>query len=101
MRFFFFMTIVTAVSRMVTIITHAAGMSNLTWLAKSSMDSSGYAGINSPDSVRVEKEYSASVEPASLVAVRNNVYHFAGSKSVIIKLPASGRTWFESRINSL
>lgn len=80
---------------------HAIGMTSLTRLANSSSDSSGKAGISSPLVVRVEKLYSASVDPASFVAVRNSVYHLAGSKSVIIKLPASGRTWLERRMNSL
>jgi len=90
----------TVMTREETTRKQATGIKSLTWWAKSSKDSNGYAGMSSPDNVRVENEYSASVDPASLVAVRNNVYHFAGSKSVIIRLPASGSTWFERRMNS-
>jgi len=54
----------------------------------------------SPLRVNVEKEYSASVDPASFVAVRKRVYHLAGGRSLIIKFPTSGKTRLDSRMNS-
>lgn len=90
----------TVMRRETTMRKQATGIISLIWCAKSSKDSNGYAGISSPDMVSVEKEYSASVDPASFVAVRKSVYHLAGSKSVMIKLPASGRIWLDRRMNS-
>lgn len=91
-RRFFLKTTRRVGRRRATRTIEATGTKSLSCEAKSSKDSSGYGGISSPEVVRVEKEYSATVEPASLEAVKKSVYHLAGTKSVIIKFPASGRT---------
>lgn len=53
-----------------------------------------------PDNVNVAKIYSASVDPASFLAVVSSEYHDPGTKSEIVMLFCSGMTLLLTKVQS-